>query len=238
MPRTILRHGVKNLFMGGVTVLLLSACPAPSLSTNPASVCYRPHWAIPFDIQKVQRVAQQSFTTHTGSMLYVTIFAPGPFDRSFYFVMSPTPDTGSVAKSANIGIMLDTNRNGKPDCFILGGGTLPGARGKPVAYNFFAIDREGNGRIGEFISEDLDLDGDRIMDRNVQAILMEPDPEGHFQRGAYLVNGSITPIPKDGSAFLLRKPLWQEPFRFQDDDVTKMTLFAALQKIWEDLQRH
>jgi hypothetical protein len=149
--------------------------------------------------------------------------------------MSPDPDTAAVAKSTNIGIMLDTNRNGKPDCFILGGGTLPDARGNPVPYNFFAIDWEGQGRIEEFISEDIDLDGDRVMDPDVQAILMEPDPDGHFQMGAYLVNGSITPIPKEGPDFLLKKPLYPDGFHFPDNEVTKLALFAALQKIWDDL---
>jgi hypothetical protein len=216
--------------------MLLAACAATPGPITSAAPCYRPHWLIPFDIQKVRRVAHESFTTHTGSNLYLTIFEPGPFARSFYFVMSPDPDPASVAKSANIGIMLDTNRNGKPDCFILGGGTLPDARGNPVPYNFFAIDWGGRGQVEEFISEDLDLDGDRVMDRNAQAILTEPDPDGHFQMGAYLVDGVITRIPKDGSDFLLKKPLYPDGFHFPDDEVTKMTLFAALQKIWDELQ--
>lgn len=150
--------------------------------------------------------------------------------------MSPDPDPGSAVESKNIGVMLDTNLDGRADCFILGGGTLPNARGKPVAYNFFAIDWGGQGQIEEFISEDLDLDGDRVMDQNAQAIMMEPNPDGHFQMGAYRVNGSITPIPKEGFDFLLKKPLYEEPFRFPDNEVTRMTLFAALQKIWGELQ--
>jgi hypothetical protein len=150
--------------------------------------------------------------------------------------MSPDPDAPSVAKSTNIGIMLDTNRNGKPDCFILGGGTLPDARGNPVPYNFFAIDWGGRGQVEEFISEDLDLDGDRVMDRNAQAILTETDPDGRFQMGAYLVDGAITRIPKEGSDFLLKKPLYPDGFYFPDNEVTKLTLFAALQKIWDELQ--
>jgi len=201
-----------------------------------AAPCYRPHWPIPFNIEKVRRVVHESFTTHTGSNLYLTVFEPGPFARSFYFVMSPDPDATSVAKSANIGIMQDTNRNGKPDCFILGGGTLPDERGNPVAYNFFAIDWEGQGQIDEFISEDLDLDGDRVMDRNAQAILTEPDSDGRFQMGAYLVDGTITRIPKVGFDFMLKKPLYPGGFHFPDNEVTQMTLFGALVKIWDGLQ--
>jgi hypothetical protein len=221
--------------MGAVTASLASCATTP-LESNPQTSCYHPHWAIPFDIGYLRRVTQEPFTAHTGSKLYLTIFEPGPFERSLYFVMSPDTDPDSVARSANKGVMLDSDRDGKPDCFILGGGTLPDARGKPVAYNFFAIDREGQGQIDEFISEDLDLDGDRIMDRNAQAILTEPDPNGHFRKGAYYVNGTITPIPKEGFDFLLKKPLYKDPFPFADDEVTKLTLFAALQKIWDDLQ--
>ncbi|HEY5595616.1 MAG TPA: hypothetical protein VIL61_10755 [Nitrospiria bacterium] len=227
---------IKIILTSAAAVLLLSACATTSGPMTTAVPCYRPHWPIPFNIQKVRRVAHESFTTHTGSKLYLTVFEPGPFERSFYFVMSPDPNAASVAKSANIGIMLDTNRNGKPDCFILGGGTLPDARGKPVPYNFFAIDWEGRGQVEEFISEDLDLDGDRVMDRNAQAILTEPDPAGRFQMGAYLVNGAITLIPKEGSDFLLKKPLYPDGFHFSDNEVTKLTLFAALQKIWDKLQ--
>jgi hypothetical protein len=216
----------------------LAACAATPGPITSAAPCYRPHWPIPFDIKKVRRAAHESFTTHTGSNLYLTIFEPGPFARSFYFVMSPDPEAASAAKSPNIGIMLDTNRNGKPDCFILGGGTLPDARGKAVPYNFFAIDWGGLGQIEEFISEDLDLDGDRVMDRNTQAILTEPDPDSRFQMGAYLVDGAITRIPKEGSDFLLKKPLYPNGFHFPDNEVTKLTLFAALQKIWDELNRH
>jgi hypothetical protein len=214
----------------------LTSCATLQGPYPPFEPCYRSHWTIPLDLQKVRSVARQPFTTHTGSKLFLTVYAPGPFERSFYFVMSPDSDPGTEGESRNIGIMLDTNRDGRADCFILGGGTLPDARGKPVPYNFFAIDWEGQGRIEEFISEDLDLDGDRIMDRNAQAILMEPDPAGHFKMGAYRSNGSIAPIPKEGFDFLLKKPLYEEPFRFPDNEVTQLTLFAALQKIWGELQ--
>ena len=231
-----MKLSIKTFLTSAAGFLLLSACATTSGPMTTAVSCYRPHWPIPFNMKKVRRVAQQTFTTHTGSKLYLTIFEPGPFEPSLYFIMSPDPDAASVVKSANIGIMLDSNRNGKPDCFILGGGTLPDARGTSVPYNFFAIDWEGGGHIEEFISEDLDLDGDRVMDRNAQAILTEPDPDGHFQMGAYLVNGAITPIPKEGSGFLLKKPLYPDGFHFPDDEVTKMTLFAALHKIWDRLQ--
>ena len=175
------------------------------------------------------------FTLHTGSERHLTIFSPGPFDRSFFFVMSPHPGAESVAASPHIGVLLDADQNGAPECIILAGGTLPDAKGRPVPYNFFAIDRGGAGDVDEFISEDLDLDGDRVMDRDVQAILIEPDAEGRFQRGAYLKAGRIQPIPKEGTAFLLKKPLHSDPVPFEDDEVTKMTLFGALQKIWADL---
>jgi len=164
--------------------------------------------------------------------MYLTLFEPGPFDRSIYFVMSPDP--GSVESSANKGVMLDSDRDGKPDCFILGGGTLPDAQGKQVAYNFFAIDTEGRGEIDEFIAEDIDLNGDGIMDRDVQAVLTDPDANGHFRRGAYYANGAITPIPKEGFDFLLKKPLYKDPFPFPDNEVTKLTLFAVLQEIWAE----
>ena len=55
---------------------------------------------------------------------YVTAFEPGPFDHSYYFVMSPGPQDESIALSQNVGVMQDTDDNGKADCFILGGGTL------------------------------------------------------------------------------------------------------------------
>jgi len=225
-----------NLVRAAALAAVLSSCVTAPAVTDSSFTCYRLHRPIPFDIGNLRRVTQEPFTTHTGSKLYLTIFEPGPFERSLYFVMSPGTDPDSVARSANKGVMLDSDGEGKPDCFILSGGTLPDARGKPVVYNFFAIDREGHGQIDEFISEDLDLDGDRIMDRNVQAILTEPDPRGHFRKGAYYVNGRITPIPKEGFDFLLKKPLYKDPFPFPDDEVTKMTLFAALQKIWADLK--
>ena len=225
---------IKRLTPGALAVLL-SACAAAPILTNPEPSCYRPHWVIPFEIQKVRRVAQQPFTMHAGSQRFLTIFEPGPFERSFFFVMSPDPGEESVAKSEHKGVLLDSDRNGTADCFILGGGTLPDAKGKPVPYNFFAIDRDADGRIEEFISEDLDLDGDRVMDRAALAILKEPDPAGHFQRGAYLSAGGISPIPKEGPDFVLKKPVMAE-FHFPDNEVTKMTLFAALQKIWQELQ--
>lgn len=140
--------------------------------------------------------------------------------------------------SEHFGVMADSDRIGKADCFILNGGILPDADGEPVVYNFFAIDQEGDGEIDEFISEDLDLDGNQAVDRNVQAILMERDPEGHFRRGAYLVRGKIVPIPKDGNTFLLKKPLYKDGYPFPDDEVTRMMLFSALHKMWDDLQRH
>ncbi|HEY4485426.1 MAG TPA: hypothetical protein VI702_03760, partial [Nitrospiria bacterium] len=182
-------------FSAAAFFLLGGCATAPALLPS-APTCYRPHWAIPFDLDKIQAVARRTFTLHTGSERHLTIFSPGPFDRSFFFVMSPHPGAESVAASPHIGVLLDSDQNGAPECIILAGGTLPDAKGRPVPYNFFAIDRGGAGDVDEFISEDLDLDGDRVMDRDVQAILIEPDAEGRFQRGAYLKAGRIQPIPK------------------------------------------
>jgi hypothetical protein len=234
MLRNILRAWIKYLAFGYL-LFLLPACASLSTTINSTTECYRSHWPIPLDIKKVRRVAQQPFTTHTGSQRIVTIFKPGPFKQSLFFIMSPSSDAGSVARSPHIGVMLDTNRNGSPDCFILGGGRLPDKNGKQVPYNFFAMDREGDGQIEEFISEDLDLDSDRVMDQDSRAVLMDPDSEGHFQKGVYHVNNTITSIPKEGSSFLLKKPLFEEPFTFQDNEVTQMTLFSVLHQIWKDL---
>jgi hypothetical protein len=218
--------------------LSLSACTAAFTITTPESDCYRPHWTIPSDFKKDRQVKQGSFTMHTGAPRFLTLFSPGPFEHSVLFVMSPDPSDESVTASTHRGVLLDSNRDGHLDCFILGGGTLQDRKGRPVPYNFFAVDLDGDGRIEKFIGEDLDLDGDRVMDRSSQAILMDPDPNGHFRKGVYVTGDSVRPIRKEGSVFLLNKPLWIEPFRFQDDEVTKMTLFTALQKLWDELQRH
>ena len=166
---------------------------------------------------------------------YVTAFEPGPFDHSYYFVMSPGPQDESIALSQNVGVMQDTDDNGKADCFILGGGTLSDAEGNPKAYNFYAIDRKGKGRIEEFISEDLDLDGDRVMDEASQAVMMKPDSQGHFQQGVYIAHEAVTSIPKEGTAFLLKKPSRTDLVPFQDNEATKMTLFKTLHEIWDEL---
>ncbi|HUK56273.1 MAG TPA: hypothetical protein VLY20_06405 [Nitrospiria bacterium] len=221
-----------------VLIFLTSACAAapPPPPSDPETACYHPHWTIPLDFNKVRRAAQRTFIQHTGSSRYLTIFSPGPFERSYYFVMSPDPSEASIEQSEHKGVMLDTDGKGRPDCFILGGGTLPDAKGEPVPYNFFAIDRDGNGRIEAFISEDLDLDGDHVMDQYVRALMTDPDPEGHFRRGTYQSDGASTPIPKAGFDFLLKKPLYDEPVPFADNEATQMTLFAELEKIWKELQ--
>jgi hypothetical protein len=234
MLRSILRTWIKYISLVPL-LFLLPVCASLTTTVPSTTECYRSHWPIPFELIKVRRIAQQPFATHTGSQRFVTIFKPGPFKQSLFFVMSPRSDAGSVARSPHIGVMLDTNRNGSPDCFILGGGRLPDKNGNQVPYNFFAMDREGDGQIEEFISEDLDVDGDRLMDQDTRAVLMDPDPEGHFQKGVYHVNDTITPIPKEGSAFLLKKPLFEDPFSFQDNEVTQMTLFSVLHQIWKDL---
>jgi hypothetical protein len=219
-----------------LAALLTSCATAPSIP-HPEMPCYRPHWTIPLDLSQVRRVAQKTFTQHTGAPRYLTVFTPGPFERSYYFVMSPDSSEESIAQSEHKGVMLDTNGSGRPDCFILGGGTLPDAKGQPVPYNFFAIDKDGDGRIEAFIGEDLDLDGDHVMDRDAQAVLTEPDARGHLRRGTYRSGGVDAPIPKEGFDFLLKKPLYDEPVPFPDNEATRMTLFAALQKIWDDLNR-
>lgn len=205
---------------------------------TPAPGCYRAHWPFPLNLEEVTPVLQRSFTQSTGAKRFITVYEPGPWTDSFYFVMSPSNTPHSILNSKHKGVFFDSNRNGIADCFILSGGTLPNKRGKPIPYNFFVTDRNGDGAIEEFIMEDLDLDEDRIMDKNTVAVLMEPDPEGHFTQGAYLQKGTITPIPKDGSAFYLRKPLWKDPFAFADDEVTKMKLFGELQKIWGELRNN
>jgi hypothetical protein len=234
MPNAILRAIIKKSVLLGSSLLLFACATAPE-TTPTASACYRPHWPITHDLSKLNRVLQRPFITHTGMQFYVTVFKPGPFDRSYYFVMSPGPQEESIALSRNIGVMQDTDDNGRADCFILGGGTLPDAQGNPRAYNFFAIDRKGKGQIEEFISEDLDLDGDRVMDEASQAVMMKPDSQGRFQQGIYIANEGVTPIPKQGAAFLLKKPRWPDPVPFQDNEVTQMTLFKALHQIWDDL---
>jgi hypothetical protein len=220
---------------GALTAFLTSCATAPPM-THPETSCYRPHWTIPLDFSQVRRVAQKTFIQHTGSPRYLTVFTPGPFERSYYFVVSPDSSEESIARSEHKGVMLDTYGNGTPDCFILGGGTLPDAEGQPVPYNFFAIDQDGDGGIEAFISEDLDLDGDHVMDRDAQAVLTEPDAKGHFRRGIYRSGGVGTPIPKEGFDFLLKKPLYDEPVPFSDNEVTQMTLFAELENIWKELQ--
>ena len=204
--------------------------------THPETSCYRPHWTIPLDFSQVRRVTQRTFIQHTGSPRYLTVFTPGPFERSYYFVMSPGSTEESIVQSEHKGVMLDSDGNGTPDCFILGGGTLPDAKGQAVPYNFFAIDQDGDGRIEAFIGEDLDLDGDHVMDQAAQAVLTEPDAKGHFRRGTYRAGGVDTPIPKEGFDFLLKKPLYDEPVPFPDNEVTQMTLFAELENIWKELQ--
>jgi len=213
----------------------LSACATTPPPSNPEPVCYRPHWTIPLDLSQVRRVAQRTFIQHTGSSRYLTVFTPGPFERSYYFVMSPDLSEESIAQSEHKGVMIDSDGNGRPDCFILGGGTLPDVKGQPVPYNFFAIDQIGDGRIEEFISEDLDLDGDYVMDRDAQAILSEPDAKGHFRHGIYRSGGKTSLIPKEGFDFLLKKPLYDQPVLFADNEVTQMTLFEELENIWKEL---
>lgn len=226
-----------DLFRACMLLAFLTACATAPPSSNSETACYRPHWTIPIDFGKVRRVAQNPFIQHTGASRYLTIFAPGPFERSYYFVMSPDASEESIVQSEHKGIMLDSDGNGIPDCFILGGGTLPDAKGQPVPYNYFAIDQDGDGRIEEFISEDLDLDGDHMMDRDTQAILSEPDAKGHFRRGYYRSDGVDTPIPKEGFDFLLKKPLYDVPVPFPDNEVTQMTLFSDLEKIWKELRQ-
>jgi len=225
-----------DLLRASALAALLTTCATAPPPSHPETSCYRPHWTIPLDFSRVRRVAQKTFIQHTGSSRYLTVFSPGPFERSCYFVMSPESSEESIAQSEHKGVMLDSDGNGTPDCFILGGGTLPDAKGRPVPYNFFAIDRDGDGRIEEFISEDLDLDGDHVMDAAAQAVLTEPDARGHFRRGIYRSGGVDTPIPKAGFDFLLKKPLYDEPVPFADNEATQMTLFAELQKIWNELQ--
>lgn len=152
--------------------------------------------------------------------------------------MSPNPSDQAIRESRHYGVMMDLNQSGSADCFILSGGTLPDAEGRPIPYNFFAIDPEGRGKIQAFISEDLDLNGDRVMDDDSRAVLNEPDADGRFQKGTYLSPNETGEIPKSGSAFLLRKPLWDQPVPFEADEVTQMTLFSALQDLWVDLQHH
>jgi len=222
-------------FIGFATALFIAACAPASVSPNPAPDCYRPHWRVPFETSSLRPIAQRPFETHLGDRRYLTVFSPGPFKASVFFVMSPDPSDASIAASPHAGILLDSNRNGTADCVILAGGTLPDAKGKPVPYNYFAIDRDGNGAVEEFFSEDLDLDGDRVMDRASVAVLSDPDPDGHFSRGIYFTEGGNRPIRKEGSFFLLQKPLFPQGFRFADDEVTKMTLFPTLQEIWRGL---
>jgi hypothetical protein len=216
--------------------MLAAACASAPATPNPAPDCFRPHWRIPFKAGSLRRIEQRPFQTHLGARRFLTFYSPGPFKASYFFVMSPDPSEDSIAGSPHIGVLFDSNRDGKADCVILAGGTLPDANGRAVAYNFFAIDRDGNGQIEEFLSEDLDLDGDRVMDPASVAVMAEPDPAGHFGRGTYLMYGENHPIPKEGGFFLLQKPIFKVPFRFADDEVTKMTLFTALQEIWEKLE--
>jgi hypothetical protein len=216
--------------------LLIAACASVPATPNPAPDCFRPHWRIPFDTGSLRRIEQRPFETHLGARRYLTFYSPGPFKASYFFVMSPDPTDESISQSPHIGVLFDSNRDGKPDCVILAGGTLPDAKGRPVAYNFFAIDRDGNGKIEEFLSEDLDLDGDHLMDAASVAVMADPDAEGHFASGTYLMYGEHRPIPKEGAFFLLQKPIFKIPFRFADDEVTKMTLFTALQEIWNNLE--
>jgi hypothetical protein len=225
-----------DLLRAGALAALLTSCATTPPPSHPETSCYRPHWTIRLDFSQVRRVAQKTFIQHTGAPRYLTIFAPGPFERSYYFVMSPDSSEESIAQSEHKGVMLDSEGNGTPDCFILGGGTLPDAKGQSVPYNFFAIDRDGDGRIEAFISEDLDLDGDHVMDRDAQAVLTEPDARGHLRRGIYRSGGADTPIPKEGFDFLLKKPLYDQPVPFPDNEATQMTLFEELERIWKELQ--
>ena len=223
-------------FLGYAIALLIAGCVPTAVVPNPAPDCYRPHWPVPFKIESLRRIAQRPFETHLGDRRYITVYSPGPFKASLFFVMSPDPSDDSIGASPHIGILLDSNRNGTADCVILAGGTLPDAKGKPVPYNYFAIDRDGNGAVEAFIGEDLDLDGDRIMDRASVAVLSDPDPEGHFLRGVYYSGRANRPIKKEGGFFLLEKPLFKQGFRFADDEVTKMNLFPTLQSIWKTLE--
>ena len=172
-----------------------------------------------------------------GETRHLSVYQPGPWKDSYYFIMSTAPTMLSILASPHKGVMTDTNGNGYPNCFLLGGGTLPDRRGKQVPYNYFALDINGDGIVDEFISEDIDLDHDRVMDRESVAILMEPDPDGHFMRGAYLKKGKMTLIPKRGRDFLLDKPLWKEPFPFADDEINRMNLIRELQKLWDEVQK-
>lgn len=224
------------LIRTGAVAAVLSSCATAPPAPDSYHDCYRPHWTLPLDFNRVHRLSQQSFIQHTGAVRYLTIFGPGPFDHSYYFVMSPGSSKESIAQSEHKGVMVDSDENGIPDCFILGGGTLPDAKGEPVPYNYFAMDRDGDGQIEVFFSEDLDLDGDHVMDQNVLAIMADPDSAGHLRRGIYRSNGTATPIPKAGFDFLLKKPLYDAPVPFPDNEVTQMTLFGELNKIWKEMQ--
>lgn len=226
----------KKYILPAFLIFFTASCATSPPLLNPAPDCYRPHWNLPLDFNAVSPVIQLSFTQNTGARRVITVYEPGPWTASFYFVMSPDKAPHSITRSNHRGVFFDSGGNGVPDCFILRGGTLPNKRGKQVPYNFFALDHDGDGLVEEFIMEDLDLDGDRIMDRQSLAVLAEPDAEGHYMLGAYLQKGGMSPILKEGSSFLLKKPLWEDPFSFPDDEITRMKLFGELQKIWGEIQ--
>ncbi len=216
---------------------LLAGCAAAPGMIVPASAagCYRPHADLKFDVTRVASIGKTEFPSSNGSKLALVVFQPGPWAGSFYFVMAPDLSAASIAESRNIGVVPAVAPGDRIRCFVLGGGgTLPDRRGRPpVHYNYFALDTNGDGVIDLFLGEDLDLDQDGVIDLDTVMVLTDRDGDGAFDDGVYQTPNGSRPIPREGTNFMLHKPLWSYPVPFPADQVKQMRLFPALQQLLE-----
>lgn len=197
-------------------------------SDRDPTACFQPHLAIAFDLTRATSVLTHRFSSQTAGEAFLIFYRPGPWPGSYYFVMAPDPNPTTAAASRNVGILPNPGRGEPIRCVILGGGSLPDARGRELAYNYFAEDRDGNGRMDVFTAEDLDLDEDRRIDLASRMVLVDTDGDLILDEGFYETAEGTAPIPKEGENFMLRKPLWNYPVPFPNDELKRMNLFQAL----------
>ena len=103
----------------------------------------------------------------------------------------------------DFGFIFDLNHDGKMDYAVFNGGPLPTKDMKVLWMNYHYLDSNYDGKI-DILIYNVDLDGDKFLDKNVWAWLYDNDFDGTIDEGEYLGPGVEMPVPEIEGAFVIK----------------------------------
>jgi hypothetical protein len=158
--------------------------------------------------EKINEIANLSLKHKSPKVVLKT----KPINGSVFVVFDSDDDGLADAFAAHpgyqdFGFLFDLNKDCKMDYLILNGGIVPSKDFKAFWFNFHWIDSNNDGKIDIYVENDIDLDGDKLLDNGITAWIYDNDFDGKIDKAEYIGKDFKKRIEMTNGAFVIKRQM-------------------------------